>query len=53
MENKAHALIAGTFTLLLLVATLAAIWWFGGKREAVSEFLVVTRQNVTDRKSVV
>ncbi|MBK9447704.1 MAG: MCE family protein [Betaproteobacteria bacterium] len=47
MENKAHALIAGTFTLLLLVATLAAIWWFGGKREAVSEYLVVTRQNVT------
>ncbi|MFA7292014.1 MAG: MlaD family protein [Rhodocyclaceae bacterium] len=47
MENKAHALIAGIFTLLLLVATLAAIWWFGGKREAVSEYIVATRQNVT------
>lgn len=47
MENKANALIAGIFTLLLLVATLAAVWWFGGKREAVSEYVVATRQNVT------
>lgn len=47
MENKAHALIAGIFTLFLLVATLAAVWWFGGTREAVSEYFVVTRQNVT------
>jgi phospholipid/cholesterol/gamma-HCH transport system substrate-binding protein len=47
MENKAHALIAGIFTLLLLAASLAAIWWFSGKREAVSEYIVATRQNVT------
>ena len=47
MENKAHALVAGVFALLLLMATLAAVWWFGGNREAVSEYLVVTRQNVT------
>jgi len=47
MENKAHALVAGVFALLLLMATLAAVWWFGGNREAVSEYLVVTRQSVT------
>jgi phospholipid/cholesterol/gamma-HCH transport system substrate-binding protein len=47
MENKAHALIAGIFTLLLLIASLAAIWWFSGKREAVSEYIVATRQSVT------
>lgn len=47
MENKAHAVVAGAFTLLMLLATLAAIMWFGGKREAVTEYVVVTRQNVT------
>jgi phospholipid/cholesterol/gamma-HCH transport system substrate-binding protein len=47
MENKAHAVVAGAFTLLLLLATLAAIMWFGGKREAVTEYVVVTQQNVT------
>lgn len=47
MENKAHAIVAGAFTLLLLLATLAAIIWFGGEREAVTEYVVVTRQNVT------
>lgn len=47
MENKAHALIAGIFTLLLLLATLAAAWWFGGSRESMSSYLVVTRQGVS------
>lgn len=47
MENRAHALIAGFFTLLLGLATLGAIWWFGGKHEATKEYTVVTRQNVT------
>ncbi|MCP5268599.1 MAG: MCE family protein [Zoogloeaceae bacterium] len=47
MENKAHAFAAGVFALLLMLATLAAIWWFGDKRDSVSEYLVVTRQNVT------
>ncbi len=47
MENRSHALIAGLFTLFLGLATAAAIWWFGGKREASNEYVVVTRQNVT------
>lgn len=47
MENKAHALVAGLFSLLLLIAGVAAVWWFGGKREATVDYLVVTRQNVT------
>jgi phospholipid/cholesterol/gamma-HCH transport system substrate-binding protein len=47
MENRAHALAAGAFALFLLLAALAAIWWFGGKREATVEYLVVTPQNVT------
>jgi len=47
VENRAHALIAGLFTLLLGLAALASIWWFGGKRDATKDYIVVTRQNVT------
>ena len=47
MENRSHALIAGIFTLLLGLAAAVSIWWFGGKREATHDFIVVTRQNVT------
>lgn len=47
MENRSHALIAGVFTLLLGLAAVASVWWFGGKREVSNEFIVVTRQNVT------
>lgn len=41
-SSEAHALVAGVFALLLLIATLAAFWWFSGKREATVEYLVVT-----------
>jgi phospholipid/cholesterol/gamma-HCH transport system substrate-binding protein len=47
MENRSHALIAGLFTLLLGFASVASIWWFGGKREVSKDFVVVTKQNVT------
>lgn len=47
MENRSHALIAGLFTLLLGLAAVASVWWFGGKREATKEYIVVTKQNVT------
>lgn len=47
MENKAHALVAGIFALVLIAAAVASVWWFGGKREATAEYLVATRQNVT------
>ena len=47
MENLSHALIAGLFTLLLGFAAVASIMWFGGKREVLKDYLVVTKQNVT------
>ena len=47
MENRAHALVAGVFTLLLGAAAAFSIWWFGGKHEATKEYAVVTRNNVT------
>jgi phospholipid/cholesterol/gamma-HCH transport system substrate-binding protein len=47
MENKAHALAAGLFALLLGAAALATLFWFGGKKEETLQYVVVTRQNVT------
>lgn len=47
MENRAHALIAGIFTLLLGMACVGALWWFGGKQEVTDQYLVVTKKNIT------
>ena len=47
MENRSHALIAGLFTLLLGIATLLALWWFGGKHEVTRDYLVVTNKNIS------
>ena len=47
MENRSHAFWAGVFTLLLGIAAVTAIWWFGGKREVTDEYLVVTQSNVS------
>jgi phospholipid/cholesterol/gamma-HCH transport system substrate-binding protein len=47
MENRAHALVAGVFTLLLGLAAVLAVWWFGGKHEATAAYAVVSRHNVT------
>ena len=47
MENRAHALMAGLFSLLLGVSVLAALWWFGGKPEASNQYLVVTRKTIS------
>lgn len=47
MENRAHALAAGLFLLLLGLAVAAAGWWFAGKREATRDYLVVSSRAVT------
>lgn len=47
MENRAYALMAGLFTLLLGFSVIAALWWFGGKPEATNQYLVVTRKNIS------
>lgn len=47
MENRAHALTAGLFVLLLGLCVLLVAWWFGGKREASRELVLVTQKNVT------
>jgi phospholipid/cholesterol/gamma-HCH transport system substrate-binding protein len=48
MENRAHALLAGLFTVLLLLASALALWWLSGTRELTHTYLLETRGNVTD-----
>ena len=47
MENRAHALVAGLFVLLLGMATAAAVWFFAGSRERTDSYVLETRRNVT------
>lgn len=47
MENRAHALAAGLFVLLLGLCVAVTAWWFAGKREVSREILLVTQRNVT------
>lgn len=47
MENRAHALAAGIFTILLGIAAAIAIWWLGQSDDATTSYLLETRRNVT------
>lgn len=48
MENRAHALIAGLFVLLLGAASAVSLWWLAGQSgEKNSYYLVETRRDVT------
>ena len=46
MENRAHALAAGLFVLILGLATAAAVWWFRQDRDERAYYLLETRQSV-------
>ncbi|MEW6514813.1 MAG: MlaD family protein [Pseudomonadota bacterium] len=47
MENRSHALLAGLFAIVFLVAAALALWWLGGKRDQTHTYLLETRGNVT------
>lgn len=47
MENKAHALAAGIFTILLGIAAAVAVWWLGQSDESTTAYILETRRNVT------
>jgi phospholipid/cholesterol/gamma-HCH transport system substrate-binding protein len=47
MENRAHALAAGIFTILLGIAAAIAIWWLGQSDESTTRYVLETRRNVT------
>jgi phospholipid/cholesterol/gamma-HCH transport system substrate-binding protein len=46
MENKSHAFMAGLFVILLGLAAVFVLYWFGGQKQAMREYVVVTKQNV-------
>ena len=47
MENKAHALAAGLFVLLLGLALAASVAWFQGDHTERVRYTVVSRSAVT------
>jgi phospholipid/cholesterol/gamma-HCH transport system substrate-binding protein len=46
MENRAHALAAGLFTLILSLAVAFSVWWLSGSREATQDLLLVAKGSV-------
>lgn len=46
MESRAHALVAGLFVLVLGMAAVLTIWWFGGERQNTREVLLVTQRSI-------
>jgi phospholipid/cholesterol/gamma-HCH transport system substrate-binding protein len=46
MENRAHALAAGLFTLVLTVALIAAVYWIRGEPIAQDSYVLYTRGSV-------
>ena len=47
MENRAYALAAGLFMLIMGAALVAALWWFGGSQEDRKHYLLVSTGNVS------
>jgi len=47
MENRAHAIVVGIFTLLFSAALLFAFWWLSGARVAYTEYVVISKFPVT------
>ncbi len=47
MENRAHAILAGLFVLLMGIAAVVSLWWFSGARESMREIELVSQGNVT------
>lgn len=46
MENRAHALVAGIFALVLGLAAAAAVWWLSGGRDDTRDVVLVTTRSV-------
>lgn len=46
MENRAHALAAGLFALLLGAAGMASLWWFSDTREELATYHLISTGSV-------
>lgn len=47
MENRAHALVAGIFVLLLGIAAGFAVWWFTDQRDELTTYHLISTGSVT------
>ncbi|WP_293005048.1 MlaD family protein [Nitrosomonas sp.] len=47
MENRAHALIAGIFVILLSISVALVAMWFSGNNTKRTDYLVVTKESVS------
>jgi len=47
MENRAHALAAGIFVVLLTIGVVVTALWFNGRHENSRDYLVVSQRSVT------
>lgn len=46
MENRAHALAAGLFVIVLCLCVAATAWWLSGKRELTRDVILVSQRSV-------
>ncbi|PSJ18368.1 MlaD family protein [Nitrosomonas supralitoralis] len=47
MENRAHALIAGIFVIILSISVALVAMWFSGNNTKRTDYLVVTKESVS------
>jgi phospholipid/cholesterol/gamma-HCH transport system substrate-binding protein len=47
MENRAHAIAVGLFTILLGFALFFAFWWLSGAKQSLTEYYIVSNLPVT------
>lgn len=47
MENRAHAIAAGLFTIVLAFGAMAAVWWFSGKRTDTRQLELVSERSIS------
>lgn len=47
MENRAHAIAAGLFTIVLVLGAMASVWWFSGRRSDTRELQLVSERSIS------